>query len=243
MSQSGKILVVGLGSAHGDDQAGWLVAEQLLKKVSVLKKVSGTFEASEGQVESLMRESSRHLFQHVDVRRAMIPLDVLDWLEGVSILHLCDACETTDSHEKLMRFTWNAGRLVHSDLPLAVGLGSFNRVPSGPREQRRAGWIPARGALPTRLNECAILNRGPYESTDFEVNAALTSLRGCGSHDFGLPDVLRLAETTGMLPKQVIIWAIEGSCFQPEDVMSDETRKTVRQVVDELMTELRMSHA
>ena len=41
MNRSGKVLVVGLGSAHGDDQAGWLVAEQ------VLKKVSGTLEASE----------------------------------------------------------------------------------------------------------------------------------------------------------------------------------------------------
>ena len=39
-------------------------------------------------------------------------------------------------------------------IPHAVGIGSFNRVPSGPREQRAAGWIPTRGALPTRLNEC-----------------------------------------------------------------------------------------
>ena len=34
MSHSGKVLVAGLGSPHGDDQAGWLVAELLLKKAS-----------------------------------------------------------------------------------------------------------------------------------------------------------------------------------------------------------------
>ena len=131
MNDSGKVLVVGLGSAHGDDQAGWLVAEQLLKKVSVLKKVSGTLEASEGQVESLMRESSRHFFQHVVVRRAMIPLDVLDWLEGVSILHVCDACETTGSHEKLMRFTWTAGRLVDSDKSTDSGVNASLKLRGG----------------------------------------------------------------------------------------------------------------
>ena len=30
------------------------------------------------------------------------------------------------------------------------------RMLSGPREQRPARWIPTRGALPTRLNGCAI---------------------------------------------------------------------------------------
>ena len=38
----------------------------------------------------------------------------------------------------------------------------LNRVPCGPREQCPAGGVPTRGALPTRLNECAILNRARY---------------------------------------------------------------------------------
>ncbi len=48
---------------------------------------------------------------------------------------------------------------VPSFMPRAVGIGSFNRVPNGPREQRSPACCPTRGALPTRLNECAILNR------------------------------------------------------------------------------------
>ena len=55
--------------------------------------------------------------------------------------------------------------LILATIPHAVDLGSFNRVPSGPREPRPAGWIPARGALPTRLNECVILNRARYSPT------------------------------------------------------------------------------
>ena len=237
MSHTGNILVAGLGSAHGDDQAGWLVAEQ------VLKKLSGTLEASEEQDKTLMSESSRHLFQHVIVRRAMIPLDVLDWLEGVSILHVCDAFEATQRHGELHRFIWDAGQLVDSDIPHAVGIASFNRVPSGPREQRPAGWIPTRGALPTRLNKCDILNRVWHKSTDSDVNAALKWRRGRGSHDFELSDVLRLAEKTGLLPEHVIIWAIAGTCFQPEDVMSDATRIAALQTTNEIYRELKLFDA
>ena len=217
MSDSGKILVAGLGSAHGDDQAGWLVAD----------RVGAQFRTH----------------SEVVVRRAMIPLDVLDWLEGVSVLHICDACETTHRPEKLQRFTWNAGQLINSDIPHAVGVGSFSRVPSGPREQRPRRDIPTRGAWPMRLNTCDNHNLARYKSTDSDKDADLKLRRGSGSHDFGLPDVLRLAEKTGMLPKQVIVWAIAGNRFQPEDVMSDETRTTVFQAVQGLLTELRMSHA
>ena len=46
-------------------------------------------------------------------------------------------------------------------IPHEVGIGTFNRVPSGPRP---AGWILTRGALPTRLNECAIRYRARYNT-------------------------------------------------------------------------------
>ena len=182
MSDPGRVLVAGLGSPHGDDQAGWLFAENIATQFRTHPRII--------------------------VRRAMIPLDVLDWLDGIDILHVCDAChicdgsdicdasEATNRDRKLHRFTWDAEQMIDSD-----------------------------------------------NSGESVVHAALKSLRGRGSHDFGLPDVLRLAEKTGLLPKQVIIWAIEGRCFQPEDVMSDETRETALQAVDELTNELSLSHA
>lgn len=167
MSQSERILVAGLGSAHGDDQAGWLVAENL------------AFQCRD--------------YQDVSVRKASIPLDLLDWLEGIKILHVCDACETTHGQQKLHRFTWGAGQLVNS-----------------------------------------------IESTDSDMYATLPSLRRRGSHDFGLPDVLRLAAETQQLPELVIIWTIEGTAFEPGNVMNDETRTSATQVVKAIMNDLRI---
>ena len=47
-------------------------------------------------------------------------------------------------------------------IPHAVGIDSFNRMPCGPRAKGPTGGIPTRGALPTRLNECAIFNCPRY---------------------------------------------------------------------------------
>jgi hydrogenase maturation protease len=75
-------LFAGLGSPHGDDQVGWLVADQLAK--------------------------SKNLPRHLSIRKAAIPLDLLDWLQGVEILGLCDAAETSKETGKLERWEWNA---------------------------------------------------------------------------------------------------------------------------------------
>ncbi len=60
-----RTLVVGIGSPHGDDQVGWVIAEMLR---SVLP-------------------------QQIDVKRAATPSQVLDWLSGTDRLFVCDACE------------------------------------------------------------------------------------------------------------------------------------------------------
>ncbi len=82
MNSPRSILFAGLGSPHGDDQIGWLVADQLAK--------------------------SENLPRHVSIRKAAIPLDLLDWLEGVEILGICDAAETSTETGKLERWEWNA---------------------------------------------------------------------------------------------------------------------------------------
>ena len=89
MNQSGKILIAGIGSAHGDDQAGWLVAEQL---------AAGFQDCC-----------------NITVRKAMIPLDLLDWLDGVDVLHVCDACETVENRGRVDRYVWNDNRIVRSN--------------------------------------------------------------------------------------------------------------------------------
>ena len=60
-----KILVVGVGSPHGDDQVGWRVVEAI---------------------------ESRNLGEATRLRLAGRPIDLLDWLEDVQRLYICDAC-------------------------------------------------------------------------------------------------------------------------------------------------------
>ncbi len=59
-----RTLVVGIGSHHGDDQAGWLVADAL----------------------------SDRACPSCEVRKVASPIEILDWLEGLERLILCDAC-------------------------------------------------------------------------------------------------------------------------------------------------------
>ena len=60
--------VAGLGSPHGDDQFGWLVADRLAI------------------------ELEQRAMAAVAVRRAGSPVQVLDWLDGCERLFLVDAC-------------------------------------------------------------------------------------------------------------------------------------------------------
>ena len=97
-------LFVGLGSSHGDDRVGWMVADAL-----ELRAIPQT-----------------------TVRRAAAPLDILDWLEGVDCLALCDACQGIGAVGTWRR--WPAplvdipvGRARHSHdlgLPAALQLGA-----------------------------------------------------------------------------------------------------------------------
>lgn len=73
-----ETLFVGIGSDHGGDRAGWLVADELAQ--------SATSEAI--------------------IRRAKSPIDVLDWFDGVRWLGLCDACCGAGPIGTWYRWTW-----------------------------------------------------------------------------------------------------------------------------------------
>lgn len=186
MNQSQRILIAGLGSPHGDDQAGWLVVEKL---------------ASECQDDP-----------DIMVRRASIPLDLLDWMEGVDVLHICDACEATESQVKLHRIAYRA---------------ETDELASQGREAADSSTVNA-------VNQGISITRSPLN---------LHSLRSRGTHDFGLPEVLRLAEATQLLPKTIIIWAVAGINFLPESNLSGKTQKDAMEAANAIMSELRLTHA
>ncbi|MGI9473805.1 MAG: hypothetical protein ACR2NZ_19845 [Rubripirellula sp.] len=60
-------VVVGVGSPHGDDMAGWHVVDRLREFGST----------------------------KTGLKKAATPHDLLDWLAGVSHLHVVDACENS----------------------------------------------------------------------------------------------------------------------------------------------------
>lgn len=62
---NGRTLLVGIGSPHGDDRVGWLVAQEVAAR------------------------SSRGL----EVRPASHPAELLDWLDNVERLIICDAID------------------------------------------------------------------------------------------------------------------------------------------------------
>jgi hydrogenase maturation protease len=84
VSVDGQILVVGLGSPHGDDQAGWTAIDRL-ETLSLLG---------------------------VKLIRLAVPHDLLDWLDEVQELHVIDAAQSVDRGlaNALVRFeTQNIG--------------------------------------------------------------------------------------------------------------------------------------
>ena len=77
--------VVGLGSFHGDDQAGWMVLEELRK---------------------LGFSSDR-------LKAIRNPAELLDTLESAEELTICDACLTDDRAGVVSRFRWPSDRLIY----------------------------------------------------------------------------------------------------------------------------------
>ena len=168
MNTPEKILIVGVGSAHGDDQAGWLVADELARQIP-----DGSF---------------------VSVRKASVPLDLLDWLGNIKVLHLIDAIQDSGCGENVRRFRWLNGQMI-------------------------------------------------CHSSKARENSMLNSPAGRSSHGFSVPDVLRLAEQTGMLPEMAVVWAIPGSNFQPGGRMSEPSQNNISRTATLIMAELSIAYA
>ena len=66
MKRQAKILVVGIGSPHGDDTAAWNLVDQLRTDLET----------------------------HAHLRKASSPHDLLDWLADTTRLHVVDACQS-----------------------------------------------------------------------------------------------------------------------------------------------------
>jgi Ni,Fe-hydrogenase maturation factor len=95
---STQILIVGIGSPHGDDSAGWHVVEQLRHHL-------GTGVESGLQTESTSRfQPSRAAPRSIQLRQAMVPHDLIDWLSDCTALYIIDSCDSKESPAVPSRF-------------------------------------------------------------------------------------------------------------------------------------------
>lgn len=82
-----RTLIVGLGSAHGDDQAGWLVIDELSRRLA-------------GACPEMVW------------RKLSLPIDLIQELEGVEELRLCDACEADAGIGCMSHWSWPTYNLL-----------------------------------------------------------------------------------------------------------------------------------
>lgn len=79
------MLIAGIGSPHGDDQAGWAVIDHLSSRLDSAQP-------------------------NVTLRRIKVPHELIDHLDGVNDLHLVDAASTPpDEEPRLRRLRFQVG--------------------------------------------------------------------------------------------------------------------------------------
>jgi hydrogenase maturation protease len=131
-------LFVGIGSDHGDDRVGWLVADVV----------------------------SRLPLLGVAVRSARSPIDLLNWLDGIRWLGVCDACRGEGPIGHWRRWVW-------PDLDASFGRPSGTHLYGLSDTLRLAAQL---GVLPQRviLWGIEIAAATPDSDLTLEVNAAIS---------------------------------------------------------------------
>jgi hydrogenase maturation protease len=75
-----------------------------------------------------------------------------------------------------------------------------------------------------------------FEAHDKPVPAQLVG--GYSSHAFGLAQAIELARALDCLPSQLVIYAVEGRCFELGASLSSEVEMAARRVAKRIMAEL-----
>jgi hydrogenase maturation protease len=121
----GPTLFVGVGSPHGDDCAGWLVADALSGMDGARVPTPATGPLTPGS--------------EVTIHKIAVPADLFDWLDDAGRLIICDAVRAGRPAGTLYRWPWPDARISHirpagcHDLGLSDVLemaGRLGRLPS-----------------------------------------------------------------------------------------------------------------
>lgn len=71
----------------------------------------------------------------------------------------------------------------------------------------------------------------------------LSTVRSAGSHAFGLPQVLELAQRLHTLPSEVVVFGVEGSRFNAFAELSTEIAQSFDKIVGEIVNDLTVAEA
>lgn len=63
----------------------------------------------------------------------------------------------------------------------------------------------------------------------------------CSTHNFGVAEAIELARTLNQLPKHLQLFGIEGSHFQPGEMLSPEVEQALETVADEILQHISLS--
>lgn len=219
------IHVIGIGSPHGEDIAGWEVIRQLrteLPKYSVASPALGNGSEATSSLLARRREPSGGLPEDsrttvtfanrevvserfpidptytTELRTASVPHDILDWLAPHSPMHIVDA--RLGGERLIGRF---AVRQQDKDTELE---------------------LMATGDNVTR-DQC------------MKFSEIGESLRSGSTHQFDLLSVLQLSATLGKLPKQLILWTVPIISTE-FGLVSNATHAAIRECVQQIAKEL-----
>ena len=129
------------------------------------------------------------LRSHVDsvsdvaVRLAGVPIDLLDWLDGLDHLHLCDACQTGAATGTLRRWEWPITENDRSNDSIGPWpISSLGALRSSGTHDWGIGQtlqVAERlRCLPPRVTLWGVEGRhfGPQDSLSAEIEAALSAI-------------------------------------------------------------------
>ena len=92
---SPRTIVIGLGSPHGDDQVGWLLADEITQRAGAV----------------------------VDVRAVTVPVNLLSAIESFGRVILIDAVRGNATSEQLQRWEWPSPEIARARVGGTHALG------------------------------------------------------------------------------------------------------------------------
>lgn len=78
---------------------------------------------------------------------------------------------------------------------------------------------------------------GGFEDILKDLAVGGVTLRSTSSHQLSLMEVLRLALSLNMLPRCLVIWGVEGNCFDAGQPVSEELSRQLPEIVNQLASD------